>query len=365
MKEKASLLPFILFWFCKSLFCQSTSKELLNLSREYYLSAKKFSVIVESKFKNTINIDTVNRLTECFINKGIKIMLFRNQYAFYQRYGTDEYTIYADRGHYEKTKEKNKKYAAYQNEFMHYPFTETNLFFNRLLKNIISKTPVADKDSVYVLISNKSLIEFRKHDFSIKSITETTYDPVNKGFQFHQVTFHPLIHEDPEVDYYINQCVSVIGNPKGKIETVNRNARPNHIETVILKSHLNKIVNGDIGSIEGKKILLNFFYQGCYPCIKAYPYINTLFDRIGANSKAIILGVDHLERDTLTIEKYIEKYNLKFPVLIGFSAAFLTEYFMLDTFPSFIIIDLDGKVLEIIEGFTRKSFEKATKKLIE
>ena len=137
---------------------------------------------------------------------------------------------------------------------------------------------------------------------------------------------------------------------------------PEFIERDVLEKNLTGLVNGRIESIKNKSVFLDFFYQGCYPCVKSYPYVNSLFN--AAETGLVVIGVDQLPSDTLTIDRYIKKYNLQYPILVGQAAAFLTSYFKLHSFPTFIVIDTYGRVIKYGNGFTKSSFKMLTKKIL-
>jgi thiol-disulfide isomerase/thioredoxin len=161
----------------------------------------------------------------------------------------------------------------------------------------------------------------------------------------------------------IRFALSIIYDLSTDAGNLRKEPRAGSIEVSLLEENLARIVNGKIESIKKKTVLLDFFYQGCLPCVKSYPYVNSLYNSRG--SDLVVIGVDQLLSDTSTIDKYIEKYNLQYPILIGQPAAFLTQYFKLSSFPTFIVLDPDGRIIEFGDGFTKSSFKKLTKRLLK
>ena len=136
---------------------------------------------------------------------------------------------------------------------------------------------------------------------------------------------------------------------------------PRAIDRSFLESSLRHVKNGNIESLENKTVFLDFFYQGCYPCVKSYPYVNDLYKR--KRQDVVVVGIDHIPHDTATIDKYIEKYALQYPILVGDKALDAAKFFKLHGVPAFAIIAPNGEIVTIESGFTKGSFRRLTKSL--
>jgi hypothetical protein len=310
-----------------------------------------------------IIVDTLLNSTQCFIDKTEDVMVFKAGENAFVRLGSDEYIVSYNSGSFSQVKNKYKKHSAYKSDFSHYPFTETENFFTDLVKSLNNQSKISESDSIYLLFTSEKIIAFRKFDFSIKSITKSNFDRILKGFQFTQNLFGKVNTLDPSAEENIKNTLSIISDPGKKENNKIQETGPEFIDRYLLEKNLAPVVNGKVKSLMNKTVFLNFFYQGCFPCVKSYPYVNSLFN--AADSSLIVIGVDQLPRDTLTIDKYIEKYNLQFPIIIGQPAAFLTQYFKLHSFPTFIVINPKGNVIKKVDGFTKGSFKKLMKKLLQ
>lgn len=337
---------------------QTTPEDLIRLSRKYYMSQKIFSIEVNTRFKSMIIIDTLSTFTDCYINKASNVMIFKSNDNVHGRIGSDEYSVYNYQGSsvYAKTKERSKKQSLYESKFRNLPFTDSERFFDIFQKKINWQSKISETDSMYLIQSSSVILVFRKKDYSIKSITEFVYDRMHKGFQFSQYLFGAIHAIDSSARKDIEYYLSVVNDPSRDVNRKGREPMPDSIDVALLEKKLEKTINGEIMSFKNKIIVLDFFYQGCLPCVKSYPYVNSLFSTKSSN--LLVIGVDQLINDTLTIDKYIKRYNLLYPILIGESAVFLTQYFKLHSFPAFIIIDPNGMILKYGNGFTRSSFKK-------
>ena len=309
-----------------------------------------------------IIIDTLSHFTYCHLEKNRGLMLFTTEDNTYFKRNSQEYSISDSLQIFTQTKEKIKKHSAYETEFKNLPFTETEFFFKDLSKKINNRSTVFESDSTYTLESLGLLINFRKPDFSIKSITEFVYDRMHKGFQFSQYLFGIANDLDTAGKETITHALSIIDDPSKNSENLKKEPRPESIEKSMLENTLIGIVNGKVESVKNKTVFLDFFYQGCLPCVKSYPYVNLLFK--SADSNLVVIGVDQLQSDSSTIGKYIEKYDLQYPVLVGHHAAFLRQYFKLHSFPTFIVLNEDGKIINYGDGFTKNSFKRLIKRIL-
>jgi hypothetical protein len=75
------------------------------------------------------------------------------------------------------------------------------------------------------------------------------------------------------------------------------------------------------------------------------------------------VGVDYPLSDSSTIDRYIKKHDLQYPILVGEQALSLRTFFRAYDAPTFIIIAPDGKVFDRQLGFTKGSFRRLTKTL--
>ncbi|RYZ25524.1 MAG: TlpA family protein disulfide reductase [Chitinophagaceae bacterium] len=66
-------------------------------------------------------------------------------------------------------------------------------------------------------------------------------------------------------------------------------------------------------SLVGKVVLINFWFEGCHPCIAEFPALNELADKLKGNKdfQFISFTWDNPE----TIKRVKDKYNLQFKVL--------------------------------------------------
>ena len=103
-----------------------------------------------------------------------------------------------------------------------------------------------------------------------------------------------------------------------------------------------------LSDFKGKTVLLNFWATWCTPCKKELPSMQRLYEDLkldGFEIVAISIDRDKKER----VHKYMEEYNLTFPVLLDPSQKVRKDYFILGL-PTSYLIGKDGKLKGFISG---------------
>lgn len=106
------------------------------------------------------------------------------------------------------------------------------------------------------------------------------------------------------------------------------------------------IIPFDFAAYKGKKIVMDFWYIGCGPCLRLIPVMEKLHEEypevafIGMNVR------DEAER----IEKFMEIRKIKYPVMRD-RFGFEQEYKMTG-FPVILIFDEEGKLIRQLDGYS-------------
>ena len=111
-------------------------------------------------------------------------------------------------------------------------------------------------------------------------------------------------------------------------------------------------------------IILDFWYTHCPPCVKAIPELIKLQEEykkeglmtFGLNS------VDNNERSKKTLDKFLEKRELNYNVILTESEVDLA--YKIKSYPSLYVIDKNGKVAFIEIGFDTDNFKLFKEKVI-
>ncbi len=115
-----------------------------------------------------------------------------------------------------------------------------------------------------------------------------------------------------------------------------------------------------LDELKGKVILLDFWLKNCGPCIQSVPHLNELQEKYKDREfKIVSINAADSKED---IHWFCARYNTKYTVLINGKE--ITEKYGVTGFPTFIIIDKEGKVIYVNEGYD-KSAQSAIEDVIE
>ena len=103
------------------------------------------------------------------------------------------------------------------------------------------------------------------------------------------------------------------------------------------------MLNND--SIKGKVVLVNFWFEGCHPCLTEFGALNELAENLKGNKdfEFISFTWNNLE----TIKRVKEKYQLKFKVFYSKESSRLN---LRMGYPTTMILDRNGIIKYLVSG---------------
>ncbi len=78
-----------------------------------------------------------------------------------------------------------------------------------------------------------------------------------------------------------------------------------------------KDTQGDVikfSNLQGKWAVINYWATWCHSCVGEIPQLNSFYERY--KSKVLVLGVNYDSLDKNKLKQAIEKFHIKFPVLM-------------------------------------------------
>lgn len=114
---------------------------------------------------------------------------------------------------------------------------------------------------------------------------------------------------------------------------------------------------------KGKVVILDFWATWCPPCRAEIPGFIDLHRRY-ADKGIVIVGVSLDQQGPAIVKPFVEKFGMKYPVVMGDSA--IAEAFGgVEALPTTFIIDRAGNIVRTHVGYTdRKTFEDQIKPLL-
>jgi len=114
----------------------------------------------------------------------------------------------------------------------------------------------------------------------------------------------------------------------------------------------------------GQVILLNFWATWCGPCREEMPHLNRLYEKY-RGSGFLLLGVN-VDEDVRNAAGTSSRMGLRFPVLLDTDKK-VSRLYHLDTMPSTVLIDRDGRVRYVHLGYKggyEETYEKQIRELL-
>ena len=103
-----------------------------------------------------------------------------------------------------------------------------------------------------------------------------------------------------------------------------------------------------LSALKGKPVLLDFWATWCGPCRKAMPSVEKVFQQY-KDQGLMVLGVDGGEEGAVVAD-FLRKTPMAYPAVLSLESTVLKDY-QVKAFPSFILIDRDGKIAAYEVGF--------------
>jgi thiol-disulfide isomerase/thioredoxin len=106
--------------------------------------------------------------------------------------------------------------------------------------------------------------------------------------------------------------------------------------------------------LKGKTVLLDFWATWCGPCKRSMPVTEQLHEDYKSKG-LVILAVDVGERREV-VEKFLATRPFPYPVIMGDEAG-MTSAYSVNLFPTFVLINEQGKVASHQFGFNEAALK--------
>ena len=115
----------------------------------------------------------------------------------------------------------------------------------------------------------------------------------------------------------------------------------------------------------GRVVMVNFWATWCAPCRQEMPHLNRLYQKY-RSAGFVLLGVN-VDDDPSKAAEVATKLGVTFPVLLDADKR-VSKLYDLNTMPSTVIIDRDGKVRYVHRGYLagyEDNYEKQIRELLK
>lgn len=130
--------------------------------------------------------------------------------------------------------------------------------------------------------------------------------------------------------------------------------------SIDLQLNNGKIVK--LTDLKGKVVLLDFWYRGCLPCLKATSDLMKLQQEF--KNDLVIIGINDRDNKQDVTDYYSYKKNT-FYYSTYKTSHHISNNLKINAFPTFAIINQKGEIVKIETGFDKSSIRKTIKNLIK
>lgn len=117
----------------------------------------------------------------------------------------------------------------------------------------------------------------------------------------------------------------------------------------------NEVDTIQLSDLKGKGVMLNFWATWCKPCEAEMPYMQELYPEY--KDKGIEIVAVSLDSTELVVDRFIDKYDLTFPIPHDTSGE-IRDLYKVGPIPSTFFINPDGEIQEFVSGaLTLESLE--------
>ncbi len=110
-------------------------------------------------------------------------------------------------------------------------------------------------------------------------------------------------------------------------------------------------------------ILLDFWYQGCGPCVKALPSMQQLQDHF-ADQPFLVVGINTYDQNQDFMRDFLKARGVTYPIALARGRADLIKAYGVNAYPTLVILDRTHRVAYTQSGFGPGK-EQALQKVIE
>lgn len=116
-----------------------------------------------------------------------------------------------------------------------------------------------------------------------------------------------------------------------------------------------------LSNLKGKIVLFDFWYRGCFPCLKATPDLIKIQEEF--KDHLVIIGINDIDdKQDITAYYAYKKANYLSTYKTDTN---ISKKLKINIFPTFIILDQKGAIVKTEIGFDKGSIRKTIKKLIK
>lgn len=216
---------------------------------------------------------------------------------------------------------------------------DTRFYYLTLLYPDIKEYSVI-KRSKTLKISKKTMLpeSVRQHQETLGRVQDLFYQA--KDVDINNASFSYDFSSPDFIKEYKQRIISSVGRP---VMTLKDKEAP----VFELSSFDSKIIKSS--EMRGKLVLLDFWEVWCGPCLESMPKVQHLYDTYKEKG-LLVYGITTEVKQLQPAKQLIKSRGIRFPMLIGNEQ--LKKDYKMNAIPLYLLIDKNGKVIFVSEGYS-------------
>lgn len=331
--------------------------KILNSSQEVYLQKDNGKYYYTEYFKSLDGPDTFVTSYEVYFRRKNDDRLmgadYRIQYDSLTRIydGTGWYIINSkEKSFYKLPLSANYRYLFSNRDNL--PMLSPEFFFSSIKFKL--RKSISETDTHYIIKAGYKTLHIRKSNYLIDKIEEEiTY---KDSSQYLSYVLESQKYD--EEDYALQSLYDSTNIPNTFLELKDEG----NLSTLTLGDDApdwtiptpdGKILA--LSDFKGKYVMLDFWYQTCYPCIKALPSLHAINERF-KDDNFILIAINPYD-NSQQLTNFIEKRKITYQVGMALNSG-INDLYQIDAYPTIYIIDPNGRIVYVQEGYNSNQKRK-------
>ena len=119
-----------------------------------------------------------------------------------------------------------------------------------------------------------------------------------------------------------------------------------------------------LADLRGKIVLLDFWFVGCIPCVKAMPHLQQIHDDY-QDQGVVVVGFNPTGQDPQQQVEFLQKQGVSYPVVHSTMDAGWPERYQVEAYPTLWLINRQGRLIHREVGFAGERSAKELRRWVE
>lgn len=343
--------------------------KILEQSEKVYSEKRNGHYLCQKLFKGLSREDTTENTFEVFYRKNVKDshmgvdMSFRVDSSILRIYNSNGWIIiYHPEEYFYHLSSKTKKRNLLENK-NHLPLIDPGTFFSSIKS--LSPEIINQTGSHFKIKAGHITLIIRKEDHLIEIIEEEILFEEEIQFTRYCIDFQDF----DQMEYDRDELYNELAIPKSYQETTLEAILSSYtISPLKVKTKAPDWIlptpDGDtikLSDFKGKFVMLDFWYQACFPCIKSLPSLQYLHENFDEKD-FVLIGINPYDKDENRLKAFIQQKQIPYLIVMAPNPNILEAYHV-QSYPTYYILDPEGYIIYVQEGYDNNQ-KKKLKKLL-